>query len=237
MAKVKTVYAIGVGPGDSQLLTLKAVAVLQKVKTVFIPQSSQEKPSLAWQTVQPFLRGQKVKKLSFPMTKDKKTLKANWEKAAQEILANLKKETAVAFVTLGDPSLYSTFIYLEQALQAQAKKTTINFNVEVIPGISSFQQAAATLKLPLLSGDESMAVISGANFALAESLLEHCQTVVIMKAAQYVKEILELVSKLNCQAYLVKKLGLAGEEVINLKKESLSAGPHYLSLVVIKNKS
>jgi len=237
MAKVKTVYAVGVGPGDSQLITLKAVSVLKKVQTIFIPQSSQEKPSLARQIVQPFLTGQKLQNLFFPMTKDKKSLKSNWIKAAQKLLATLKKEPEVAFVTLGDPSLYSTFIYLEQALLEQAKKANIKLNIEVIPGISSFQQAAAALKLPLLSGDESMAVISGANFALAESLLKHCQTVVIMKAALYLKEILELVTKLNCQAYLVKKLGLEGQEVINLKQELLNAGPHYLSLVVIKNNS
>lgn len=236
MSEIKTVYAVGVGPGDSQLLTLKAVSVLKKVKTVFVPQASEKSASLALEIIQPFVQVKKVKKLFFPMTKDQELLKAKWAEAAQALLATLNRENEVAFVTLGDPSMYSTFTYLQQMLMQEADKAGLLLNFEIIPGISSVQQAAAKLKLPLVSGDKSMAVISGANLNYLEELIKSCQTVVVMKAALHLDKIQALIKKLNCQAYLVKRAGLEGEEVLDLHRECLPNANHYLSLVVIKNK-
>lgn len=235
MTQFKTVYAVGVGPGDSQLLTLKAVSVLKKVKTIFIPQASEKKESLARQIIAPFIQEQKISHLFFPMTRESQILEQEWSKAAKQVLATLKSEDEVAFVTLGDPSLYSTFIYLHLALLKQAKQEEMQVNFKIIPGVSSIQVAAAKLGLPLAKGGENIAIMSGANLSNLEELLKQCQTVVVMKAASHLKQIIKVVNKLNCEAYLVKRLGLNDEEVFNLTTEQLPKGNHYLSLVVIKN--
>ena len=114
---------IGVGPGDPELITLKAAKALQSADIICIPKSNADKPSLAVTMIKPILAERKVKpemlELIFPMTKDDIRNQALWDKNANIIAQKAADGKTVVFITLGDPMFYSTFIYLYQSLQNQ----------------------------------------------------------------------------------------------------------------------
>ncbi len=151
-------FGIGVGPGDPELLTLKALRILKEVATIFVAASSKNNYSLAAEIIKTHLSGEKVlKRLDFPMTYERKELETAWQKNAKQVVEALKTGDA-AFVTLGDPSFYSTFSYLARTVKALAPETEI----EMVPGITAAQAAAARLGIALSEGDEMVLFASGA---------------------------------------------------------------------------
>src|SRR3989338_4834424 len=149
-------YGVGIGPGDPKLLTLKAKDALEKADTIFAPKGSDEGISVARKIIEQVIEGKKTYvELTFPMTKDKNLLRKYWKKAAQRIAGEIKKGKQAAFVTLGDPFIYSTYIYLLKML----KQDFPNIDVETIPGISAFNAAASRASFSLLEGKEKMAVL------------------------------------------------------------------------------
>ena len=152
-------YGIGVGPGDPELLTIKAQMILSKVPVVFIPQTSLNEASFAYSIVREFLdsRRQKVAPLIFPMTKDETKLKDAWIQAVNHIWQIIKEGKDCALITEGDPFLYSTFIYIYELFRERYPEVS----VEIIPGISSVFAAASRAGMPLALGEDSLAVLPG----------------------------------------------------------------------------
>ena len=147
-------YGVGIGPGDPKLLTLKAKEALEKADIIFAPKGSDEGISVARGIIEQVIENKKTYvELTFPMTKDKKLLREYWKKAGQRIAGELKKGKQAAFVTLGDPFIYSTYIYLLKML----KQDFPGIKVETIPGISAFNAAASRAGFSLLEGREKMA--------------------------------------------------------------------------------
>lgn len=152
---MNTLHGIGVGPGDPELLTLKAVSVLRSVRTVVGPRPRIGDDSLASRIAGPHLSADARKEeLVFPMVRDRDALRAAWDVAARRILA-LLEEGDVAFLTLGDASLYSTWTYLRSAILAIAPDQT----VRTVPGITSFAAAAACSGRALAEGDQALVVV------------------------------------------------------------------------------
>ncbi len=140
-----TLYGIGVGPGDPELIPLKAVRILQHVNMIFTASSAKNEYSLAVKIAEPHLPASAViKTLSFPMTKDPEVTRLAWQGNAQAILDELQSGRDVAFLTLGDPLTYSTYGYILKHIQILAPDLTI----VTVPGITSFQAAAARLNTP-----------------------------------------------------------------------------------------
>lgn len=153
-----TLYAIGVGPGAPDLLTLRAVKALEKVQVILTAASSNNDYSLALSIAAPYLKPDvRIERLDFPMTRDKTVLEAAWIRAAETAAAILREGHDVAFLTLGDPLIYSTFAYLWRALSEIAPQT----RVEIVSGITSFQAAAARVNMSLCEGAEPLTVIPG----------------------------------------------------------------------------
>ena len=153
-----TLYAIGVGPGAPDLLTLRAVNALGKVQVILTAASSNNDYSLALSIAMPHLKPDvRIERLDFPMTRDKTVLKAAWSRAAETTATILREGRDVAFLTLGDPLIYSTFAYLWRALTEIAPQT----RVEIVSGITSFQAAAARLNMSLCESAEPLVVIPG----------------------------------------------------------------------------
>lgn len=229
-------YGVGVGPGDSALLTEKGKAALMASTVVCVPKSKAERESVALSVARPYLSPDAVvEELLFPMTRDEKELTAHWQSAAQKVAALLGTHEAVSFLTIGDPFLYSTFGYLLEALN----KITPDVRVEVIPGISSFNAAAARLQIPLVEKNERLVVvpvpISEEEF---RGLAQYVDTVVFLKVSAAYDETLDLLEKTGFagEAYLVSRCGSTEEFWTNDPFALRGADVDYLSLLIAKRR-
>jgi len=233
--KIGTLYGIGVGPGDPDLITLKALRVLQQVPHIFASCSSKNSYSLALNIVRCHLNGAGIEHLPFPMTRDPEVLKEAWGKNAARVLEVLDAGQDAAFVTLGDPLTYSTFGYLLKTikgLQPEARVVTI-------PGITSYNAAAALTHTPLTEGEESFFVVSGAQGAARlREVVDKSDNIVMLKTYRNFTEIYQALEELDLldRAVCISRCGLDGETVVeNLRNLNGQPMP-YLSMIIIKKK-
>lgn len=228
-----TLYGIGVGPGDPELLTLKAVRALGEVDVVFAAASTKNDYSTAFSIAEPHLKkGVRVEHLGFPMTKDKEKLETAWRENATVVAAVLKKGHNAAFITLGDPLTYSTYGYLQRTLL----KMDSSLKLQSIPGITSFHAAASKIGLILCESKESLLITSGVTDAdKLERQLDVADNAVILKAYKNFKEIRETLEKLRLadKTVLVSRLGMEGESILMDIKDAPKT-PHYFSLALVK---
>ncbi|MDR3320540.1 MAG: precorrin-2 C(20)-methyltransferase [Desulfovibrio sp.] len=175
-----TLYAVGVGPGAPDLLTLRAVRVLGGVDAVLAAASSLNDHSAALDTARPYLRPDaEIVRLDFPMTHRRDILREAWTHTAGQTLAVLETGRSAAFLTIGDPLVYSTFGYLLREI----RKNVPNLPVEIVPGITSFQAAGARAGVVLCEGRETLRLLSGINdLQNLKNELGFADTAVIMKA-------------------------------------------------------
>ena len=136
-----TVYGVGLGPGDASLVTVKGKRVLESVETVYSP--GRLSRSVALEHVEESTIGE----LDFPMTRDPEALRSAWKEAAEEV-AERAREQDVAFVTLGDPNVYSTFGHLRRTLDTFHP----DVDLEVIPGVSAMTAFTTALGVEIESG-------------------------------------------------------------------------------------
>jgi precorrin-2/cobalt-factor-2 C20-methyltransferase len=230
-----TLFGIGVGPGDPDLLTLKAVKILKQVSHVFAASSSNNDYSLAYRIVSEHLPpGVPVDQLAFPMTFNPEHLEDAWQANCEQVVEMLQKGKDVAFITIGDPLTFSTFIYIMRKIQ----KRLSGVNITVVPGITSFQAAAACANLPLAEGEEAMTILSAAKGGnRLKDVVEVAENVVLMKTYKRFPQILSQIRDegLEKNCCFVSRCGLDGEIVErDFEKLSKIEQPHYLSLMIIK---
>lgn len=222
-------YGIGVGPGDTELLTIKAAKILRNVDVVCSPRSAESKPSLALSIVQPILneRDDEYEILDplFPMIEDKLTLNTYWDNAAEIITNKLVQGKDVAFITLGDPTIYSTFSYVAKRLVA------VGFEIEVIPGITSFTGCAAAAGISLAEKDEIIVIVPKVDDRLPR-ILEYGDTFVIMKTSRHSEILEEIVNqdKRDKSIISVQNCSMQDENIF----EGFSNDKKYLSTTIIK---
>lgn len=155
---IGTLYGIGVGPGDPELIPLKAVRLLGEVDLIFTAASSKNNYSLAVEIAQAHIPAHTpIVKLDFPMSKDHDVMAEAWRRHAQRVAAALLEGRSAAFLTLGDPLTYSTYGYVLRHL----KMGWPQIKAQTVPGITSYQAAAAAINQPLVEGEESLMVMSG----------------------------------------------------------------------------
>jgi precorrin-2/cobalt-factor-2 C20-methyltransferase len=225
-------YGVGIGPGDPGLVTIKAKNILDKIDTVFVPSADGEK-SFAFSIISSLnLKNKKFVILTFPMTKDKKILRNYWVRAAKKIRVEIQKNKTTAFVTIGDPFIYSTYIYVLKEL----KNRYPDIKVETIPGITSFNAASCACGLPLLESGEKMAVLPvSRNFEGLEKILKEFDTVVLMKVGPKIEKITCLLKRMNLikNAVLISHVGHKNEKIIR-DFDNLNKKEGYLSVVIVK---
>jgi precorrin-2/cobalt-factor-2 C20-methyltransferase len=229
-----TFFGIGVGPGDPELCTLKARRLLDKADVVYAPKSRAGRASLAVGIVQPFLRPDcQIRETVFPMTKDRAVLEESWEAAAEEMAAELQAGQNVAFLTLGDPTLYSTYGYILTRLLERG------YDAETVPGVTSITAAAAALNLTLAEGDQALAILpSTADLDRLRAALRSFDTVVLLKVAKNLPEVSALLqSATDRRAYLVSQVGLPEQRVVTDLSEVEGEKLAYLSLLIITRRS
>lgn len=230
-----TVYAVGVGPGDPELLTRKAERILRNVDVVLAPVSNPTDASVALGTIREFIdeSRQEIIVHQFPMTSDRARLIPAWQEAAVLIAGHAEAGRSVAFITIGDPLFYSTFIYLLRILRQQWPQ----LRIEIVPGISSINAAAAEAALPLVEGDEKMVVIPAtAGIEQITAALASYETVVLLKVKPLFAQILELLRAAGREqsTVFVERVGSSRQKVLTDFGEIAAHSPDYLSLMIIK---
>ncbi|KAA0891766.1 precorrin-2 C(20)-methyltransferase [Oryzomonas rubra] len=230
-----TIFAVGVGPGDPELLTRKAERVLRQADVILAPVSNPSEASVALATIRGFLdeSRQEVIVHQFPMTSDKARLLHAWQEAAALIAVRAEDGKDVAFVTIGDPLFYSTFIYLQRILREICPQIPI----EIVPGISSVNAAAAAAGIPLVEADEKMAVIPAtAGVEKIAEALARFETVVLLKVKPVFGDILELIRQTGREqsTVFVERVGSDRQKVLTDFAEIAAHAPDYLSLMIIR---
>lgn len=230
-----TVYAVGVGPGDPELLTRKAERVLRQADVIMAPVSRLGEPSVALETVREFVDEARQELIihRFPMTSDTSRLVPAWQEAAALIADRVAAGKTVAFITIGDPLLYSTFIYLLRIL----RETCPLSSIEIVPGISSINTAAAVAGVPLAEADEKIVIIpaTAGLTAIAEALTA-CETVVLLKVKPLYADILELLRQTGRSesTLFVERVGSPRQVVLTDLQAMAHHTPDYLSLMIIR---
>jgi precorrin-2/cobalt-factor-2 C20-methyltransferase len=228
-------YGIGVGPGDPELITLKALRILERVPYVFAAASSKNDYSLALNIVRHYIAQAIVEPLYFPMTSDLQVQAEAWDKNARRVLERLDQGEDAAFLTIGDPLTYSTYGYLLKTIK------TINNRIKAItiPGITSYNAAAALANIPLAEGEESFYLISGAQGGdHLRDAIGKSDNIVMLKTYRHFDKIYQTLEELNLLdcATCISMCGLSGETMTHDLRTLKDQKMPYLSLVIIKKK-
>lgn len=226
-----TLFGVGVGPGDPELLTLKAVRVLQATPVIAVPCARQDGDSYALQIVDELLHPEQlVIKLHFPMVRDLAIRRQHRQRAAETLVAHLAEGRNVAFLTEGDPLLYSTFGHVLGYLPNATP-------VEIVPGISSIQAAAAQAHLPLVQGDQRLAILPATveNLDWLPSIVGLFDTIVLLKLHRTFDRVLHTLDALGMseKAVLVEHSSHCLGRVVRDIRSLPEGQPHYLSLLVL----
>jgi precorrin-2/cobalt-factor-2 C20-methyltransferase len=225
-------YGIGVGPGDPELITIKAKNILEKVHCLAVPKTSMDKASQALAIARGVIESEKeILELIFPMSFDDKVLDESWNTAVQQVSLKLDSGIDVAFITLGDPTVYSTYIYLHKTIKEKGYET------EIIPGVTSFCASAAVAGLSLGENRETIAIVPSAyECANLDDILDNFDNIVLMKISKNMEKLKNKLEPkgLSKKAVVVSKCGMDDEMISFGIDELKEYGLSYFSTMIIK---
>jgi precorrin-2/cobalt-factor-2 C20-methyltransferase len=183
---------VGCGPGDPEVRTLKAIRLIKNAEVVFAPTSKEGKPSIALSIVQKYVNSStKTINLIFPMLKDKEALKDYWKGNTEKIANEVRAGKKVIYVTVGDPSIYSTWIYIYRELRRNHK----DIEIDIIPGITSIFAFAAEAKIALVEGDETLAIVPACyDMDRVRRTSNVCDTVIFLKDGRHFDDVIDMLS-------------------------------------------
>ena len=232
---------VGIGPGDPELMTLKAVRILKQVPCIFVPKGREEGTSLALSIVQKTLSldNKEIVEAYFPMKKtmgtaDTGELDIKWNETVDAVVGRLDRGMDAAFITIGDPAIYSTFFYLYDRL-LELKPA---LRIEIVPGISSINAAAARAGLYLGLGNDRIAILPANYLDSLQETLEKFDTVVLMKVSKVFDTVRDtlIAMGLAAGATYVARAGMEDErirkDIRTVKEEDLN----YFSLVIVRKR-
>jgi precorrin-2/cobalt-factor-2 C20-methyltransferase len=230
-----TLYGVGVGPGAPDLMTLRSVAILKEVPVIAIPRRSEYVPSLAWEIARPNIGdvpGQERLFLTFPMTKDPERLRPAWDEAFAQIGARLERGLSIAFITEGDPLVYSTFIYL----LGEARQRWPEVKVEIVPAVSSITAVPAVTGTPLADGQERIAILP-ATYGVDDlaDVLHQFDTVILMKVGSVMPTVVAALEREDLveRAFYVSKATTGQQRVVHDLRSLRNDRCDYFSMVVV----
>lgn len=225
-------YGIGVGPGDPELITIKAKRILEEVDYIAIPKTAGDKQSLALSIAQGIVgQNKNVIELIFPMSYDENILDESWNDAALKVMEKLDAGKNVAFITLGDPTVYSTYIYLHKDLKKKG------YDTEIIPGVTSFCACAARAGVSIAENRETVAIVPSAyDCENIDDVLSSFDNVVLMKVSKNLEGLKERLKEkgLLKKSVLVSKCGLPDEKIEYGSDFIESGKTSYFTTMIIK---
>ena len=176
---------IGVGPGDPDLLTVKAVKAIQNADVIMCPASKEDRPSIALSVVDSIIdksKSQEIIKLIFPMTKDKEILVAHWKENSKIMAEQVLSGKNVVYLTVGDPYLYSTWIYMHREISQNHP----NMKISVIPGIVSMFTFASKVGISIAEGAEKVSIIPSCyDLSSVKEIAKNSEVLVFLKDVRY----------------------------------------------------
>jgi len=236
-SKLRTgvLYGVGIGPGDPELLTLKAVRILKQVEVIAVPKSKEEAESKALSIVQQAvdIKGKEILELVLPMTKEKEILAKAREDVVNLICEKLKQGMDIACITLGDPLFYSTFSYFIPLIT----KVLPEIEVRVIPGVTSINAVSSITLLPLAEADEKVAVIPATYEEKGlKEIIRNFDSIVLMKINKVMDKILTILEELDLKdkAVFISRAGWPDEVVVKDVESLRNKRLDYFSMIMIK---
>jgi precorrin-2/cobalt-factor-2 C20-methyltransferase len=236
------VVCVGCGPGDPDLLTVKAASLLKNAEIIFAPTAREGKPSIALSIVQKYLNSSvETMDLIFPMVKDTEQTKQYWRKNADKIAGAAKMGKKVVYLTVGDPSLYSTWIYIQREIRSRYPE----IHIKIVPGIPSIFAFAAEAKISLVEGDETLGIIPACyDLEKVRRTAASCDTLVFLKDGRYFSSVVDMLGDVGFSDESVITIAQdvsVGQEVLkrnNLKelRRSRETTEKYFSLMIAKRK-
>ena len=222
-----TLYGVGVGPGDPRLMTYLAVDTIKRCPVIAVPADGKGK-AVAYKIASGIVEDIDAKEclnLSTPMTKDKTVLNAAYETAANTIIEQLELGKDVACLTLGDPTIYSTYIYIHRLVKAKGYAT------EIVNGIPSFCAVSAKLGDSLVDRSEQLHVIPSTYDI--EDGLKLPGTKVLMKAASKMPIVKETLKRNDLKGAMIENCGMPEEHIYHGVDEIPDQASYY-SIIVVK---
>ena len=215
-------YGIGVGPGDSELMTVKAARIVGEADIIITPKTEKKDGSVALDIASPYIQEHtEIVPVVFPMVLDDSTQEEGWQEAKRVILSYLDEGKSVVFLTLGDPMFYSTYMYVYRLIE------NTGHEIETIPGVTAFCAIGSHLGYPIAPKEKIDAVLAVADDA------------VIMKVYKNFDEVQETLIKHNMadDAVMISRVGLPDEQVfVGLDNIPKDTKLNYLSTILAKRK-
>jgi precorrin-2/cobalt-factor-2 C20-methyltransferase len=228
-----SLIGIGVGPGDPELLTLKGYRILNEIKNIVIPVSKKGKESIAKNIIKKSvnLKNKNIIELIFPMSYDEFKLNEYWDKAVNKIKALLDNGEDVVFITLGDISIYSTFMYIEKRIK------NLGYKVNMIPGVTSFCASASFAGISLGENNDKIIIVpSPEKENDLEKIIKDNECIVFMKVSKSFNQIINVIDKLDLlkNAVMVSRCGHGNQEIIKDLKNYNEKDVNYMSTIILK---
>ena len=220
-------YGVGVGPGDPELMTFKAARLIRENDVIAVP-GKDPKEAVAYKIaagVVPEIADKELVPIYMPMIKDRALIDAEHRKAAKLVESYLDQGRNLVYITLGDPTVYCTFSYIQHILEADG------YQVELVSGISSFCAAAARLNVPLCEWDEQLHVVPAVH--KLDHALEQPGTYVLMKSASQMKAVKDMLRKSRRKVCMVENCSMENERLYHSVDEIPDVAV-YFSLIIAK---
>ena len=227
-------YGIGVGVGSSNAVTKRAIDVLGKLDVLYVPAAKKsDKESTAYKIVRDYIDDETlIKSRYFPMNYDSQELKDAWNEIASEIVQDVSEGRTTGFITIGDPMVYSTYIYLLRLLKDKVK-------IETIPGITSFLDIASKNNFPLVEGDDPLVILPATiGTEKLRSYIKNENSIVLMKVYSNFDEIIELILEENLQSnsIIVSNSSKDGEIIYRNINDVSKNDVSYFTTILINKK-
>jgi len=225
-----TLVGIGTGPGDPELLTLKAIRAIRESDYIAVPDAGSGE-STALSIVEPYIEDKPLLECRFAMSSDMASRREARQIAAQSIIELLDQGFNVGFITLGDPTTYSTYMYVHTIVSAAGYAT------QIVPGITSYTAAAAALQVAVCEGDEAVVIIPARHAADIEELLDAPGNKVIMKSGKNLQGVLDMLKSrgLGSQTLIASRVTMPGEQLFyNIDEFEQADSTGYFTLAIVK---
>ncbi len=225
--KTGILYGVGVGPGDPELMTLKAVRLIRENEMIAVPGSDARETvayRIAVQAV-PELADKELVPVNMPMTHDRQKMENSHDQAAELLEGYLAQGKNVVFLTLGDPTIYSTYLYVQKRVEAHG------FQTELVSGITSFCAAAARTGTSLVEWNEQLHVLPAVH-KLAHGF-DLPGNYVLMKSGKKMDQVKEMLRESGREVVMVENCGMENEKIYHGVDE-IPDGAGYYSLIIAK---
>ena len=220
-------FGVGVGPGDKELITLKALRIIEEADIIAVPLMKSGERT-AFNIIEEYIGDKPVIDCIMPMNKDFSELRKNYLKISDVIEEKLAEGKNIAFITLGDPTVYSSYMRINSIILERGYET------EIIPAVTSFCAAAARLNMSLCERDEPLVIIPASYDNVREGIKLN-GTKVLMKSGRSVFDIRDILNEENLldKSVMVERCGMENEKIYKNLNE-LDYKSNYFSVIIVK---